>query len=82
MPKTLIDIWNEREDLQKAMPKGIQSGSPDNKKLNDWWNVHGQKEYSDVNLRPAGSLKHTLPPEGGDKRLPSGKIYQMTLLSM
>lgn len=72
---SLVDIWDSRPDLKEAFPEGTKLGTPDNIKLNDWWNQYGKKEYPDVALvspgdpkatpRPvpdrAGSLEGTLP---------------------
>lgn len=48
--KSLVDIYTERTDLQKAYPNAMVEGSDDQQKLNDWWNTYGKKEYPDIML--------------------------------
>ena len=53
--KTLLQIYGERPDLQKAFP---QKGTA----LDDWWNVHGVKEYAGTTLVQPGDKRLTAPP--------------------
>jgi len=54
--RTLIDIYNERTDVQADLEKRfpgqdpLQQGTEANTALNDWWNQYGSKEFSDVEL--------------------------------
>lgn len=48
--KSLVDIYNERTDLQEAYPEAMTEGSDDQRKLNDWWNTTGKKEFPDTML--------------------------------
>lgn len=54
---SLIDIWTSRPDLQGAFPQGNQAGTEDNRRLNDWWNQYGVKEYPNVTLVPPGDSR-------------------------
>lgn len=47
---SLVAIWDSRPDLKAAFPQGTILGTDDNRKLNDWWNIHGVKEYPTVIL--------------------------------
>ena len=58
---SLVDIWSSRPDLQQAFPQGTQAGTPDNSKLNNWWNEHGVKEYPNTTLVAPGSPLVTAP---------------------
>lgn len=53
--KSLLQIYDERPDLQKAFPT---KGTP----LNDWWNVHGVKEYPGTTLVQPGDSRLTPTP--------------------
>jgi hypothetical protein len=59
---SLVDIWASRPDLRETFPQGTQAGTPDNTKLNDWWNQSGIKEYPNTTLVQPGD-KRVQPPK-------------------
>lgn len=78
---SLVDIYDSRPDLKQAFPQGLVSGSADNKKLNDWWNQNGVKEYPNVTLTstsPSTTTSPTATPESttGDEYY-DGLLSQM-----
>jgi len=53
---SLVDIWDSRLDLQQAFPnKG--------KGLDDWWNLHGVREYPNTQLVAPGTAGIRNPKE-------------------
>lgn len=61
---TLVDIYNQRSDLQRVFPGGTDQANPNNRLLNDWWNQYGVNEYPGVTLsQPAKSMG--TPSSGG-----------------
>jgi len=56
---SLVDIWDQRKDLQKEFP--TKSGGISAKwDINDWWNLHGPQEYPGVTLVQPGDPRITL----------------------
>lgn len=55
---SLVDIYNARPDLQTAFGKdALTAGTEGNRKLNDWYNTYGVKEYAGVKLAQPEEIK-------------------------
>ena len=56
---SLVDIYNQRPDLQTAFKQGTTQGTQGNTQLNNWWNQYGTKEYAGYNLVQPGDARIT-----------------------